>query len=106
MSARVEVSELDPAVAARLTRNADGLVVISDFLGEARNAEAAMRLAAAAGAEVFAVHVVADEELDPPERTFMATDPERSDVRRAMSEAEPGGQVGPVGQVGQMGDGA
>ncbi|MEK7403251.1 MAG: DUF58 domain-containing protein [Gemmatimonadota bacterium] len=63
------------------------LVVITDFLGESERALGALRVAAAAGAEVFAVHVVAEAELDPPQRAFMASDPERPEFRRAMSEA-------------------
>jgi uncharacterized protein (DUF58 family) len=63
------------------------LVVISDFLGESERALGALRVAAAAGAEIFAVHVVAEQELNPPERAFMAADPERPEFRRAMSDA-------------------
>jgi uncharacterized protein (DUF58 family) len=66
--------------------SAPRLVVISDFLGESERALGAMRVAAAAGAEIFAVHVVAEAELNPPERAFMASDPERPDFRRAMSD--------------------
>jgi uncharacterized protein (DUF58 family) len=61
------------------------LVVITDFLGEAEGALGALRVAAATGAEIFAVHVVAASELDPPDRAFMASDPERPEFRRAMS---------------------
>ena len=66
--------------------SAPRLVIISDFLGEAESALANLRVAAAAGAEIFAVHVVADAELTPPERAFLASDPERPDFRRAMSD--------------------
>jgi uncharacterized protein (DUF58 family) len=67
--------------------SAPRLVVITDFLGEAELALGAMRVAAAAGAEIFAVHVVAESEMNPPERAFMAADPERLDYRRALSDA-------------------
>lgn len=65
--------------------SAPRLVVISDFLGDADRALPALRLAAASGSEVFAVHVVADEELNPPTRPFVASDPERPDYQRALS---------------------
>ncbi len=67
--------------------SAPRLVVISDFLGESERALGAMRVAAATGAEIFAVHVVAEAELEPPQRAFMAADPERPEFRRAMSDA-------------------
>lgn len=61
------------------------LVVITDFLGAAERALAALRVASASGSEIFAVHVVADAELHPPERTFLAADPEQLDFQRALS---------------------
>ena len=61
------------------------LVVITDFLGDAERALPALRVAAAAGSEIFAVHVAAAEELAPPERTFMAADPEQPTFQRALS---------------------
>jgi uncharacterized protein (DUF58 family) len=63
------------------------LVVISDFLGDAEQALPAMRVAAAAGSEIFAVHVVAAEEMDPPGRSFLAADPEQPSVQRPLSDA-------------------
>jgi hypothetical protein len=36
---------------------------------------------------VYAVHIVAAEELDPPQRTTTVTDPERPSVRRALMGA-------------------
>ncbi|MEX2154394.1 MAG: DUF58 domain-containing protein [Gemmatimonadaceae bacterium] len=61
------------------------LVVITDFLGDSERALPALRVAAASGSEVVAVHVAADAELNPPARTFMAADPERPTFQRAMS---------------------
>src|SRR6185503_2271915 len=77
----------DASVANALSRVVSDprLVVITDFLGASETALHQLRIAAAAGAEVFAVHVAAEEELDPPARTFMATDPERPELRRAMT---------------------
>jgi uncharacterized protein (DUF58 family) len=67
------------------------LVIITDFLGDAEHALSALRVAGAAGAEVFAVHVVAEEELNPPTRPFVAADPERPEIRRALSEGNRAG---------------
>jgi hypothetical protein len=39
----------------------------------------------AAGREVHAVHVIAPEEIDPPREAAMVSDPEASDVRRALT---------------------
>lgn len=63
------------------------LVVLSDFLGDAERAVSALRVAAAAGSEIFAVHVVADAEIDPPDRAFLAADPEMPAFQRPLSDA-------------------
>jgi uncharacterized protein (DUF58 family) len=62
------------------------LVVISDFLGSAERSLPALRVAAAAGSEIFAVHVAAAAELNPPERTFIANDPEEPGLQRPLSD--------------------
>lgn len=61
------------------------LVVISDFLGDAERSLQQLRVAAATGSEIFAVHVAAEQELDPPTRTFIAEDPEDAKTQRTMS---------------------
>lgn len=66
------------------------LVVITDFLGSAERSLPALRVAAAAGSEIFAVHVVAEEELNPPARTFIADDPEEPGLQRPLSETNRG----------------
>ena len=67
------------------------LVLISDFLGDADGAggdAAALRRAAAAhaaaGGEVYAVHVVAAEELELPRGLAVAVDPEAPRLRRPL----------------------
>ncbi len=77
----------DVSVAGALARASaePRLVVITDFLGDSDRVLGALRVAAASGSEIFAVHVAAEEELNPPARTFMAADPERPAFRRAMS---------------------
>jgi uncharacterized protein (DUF58 family) len=78
----------DASVVGALRRSVSEprLVVITDFLGESENALAALRVAAAAGSEIFAVHIAAESELEPPAQPFMAADPEQPAFRRAMSD--------------------
>ena len=66
------------------------LVVITDFLGDAETVLPALRVAAAAGTEIFAVHVVAERELVPDERSFLAVDAEQPSLRRGMSASNRG----------------
>ena len=76
-----------PSLAESVTRAATQprLVVITDFLGDAEQSLAALRVASAAGSEIFAVHVVAEAELSPPARPFVASDPESPEMQRALS---------------------
>ncbi len=60
------------------------LVLISDFLGDEVELLPLVRQRIVAGAEVFAVQIVADEELQPPEATRLAVDPERPAVRHVL----------------------
>ena len=78
----------DASIADTLSRAAaqPRVVVISDFLGSAERALPALRVAAAAGSEIFAVHVAAEAELSPPQRTFIADDPEDAGHQRPLSE--------------------
>ena len=66
------------------------LVVISDFLGDSEAALSALRVAAAGGAEIFAIHVVAELELAPDERSYLAADPEQPHFRRALGPSNRG----------------
>lgn len=76
-----------PSLADTLLRAAapPRLAIVSDFLGDAERALAQLRVAAASGTEIFAVHVAAEQELDPPARTFIAEDPEDAKLQRTMS---------------------
>jgi len=66
------------------------VAVISDFLGDADDVRRRAGEVAAAGGEVHAVHIVADEEIDPPVRSMLAVDPEdRSISRPFVAEARP-----------------
>jgi len=60
------------------------LAIVSDFLGDADDVRRRAGEVAAAGGEVHAVHVVADEELDPPSRSMLAVDPEDPAIARPL----------------------
>jgi uncharacterized protein (DUF58 family) len=61
------------------------LVLVTDFLGDAAELLSVVGRLVAAGREVHAVHVIAREELEPMREAAMVSDPEASDVRRALT---------------------
>jgi uncharacterized protein (DUF58 family) len=79
----------DPALAPALAlaRRAHRVAIVSDFLGDADALLRAARERIIAGVELFAIHVVAREELEPSRDAFLATDPERPEVKRALADA-------------------
>jgi uncharacterized protein (DUF58 family) len=87
------LAEIEPtggaplAAACRLMRTTHRAVIVSDFLGDGDDVLSASRERMIAGAEIYAVHVVAREELDPPDVAILATDPEHPDVQRPLAEA-------------------
>jgi uncharacterized protein (DUF58 family) len=78
-----------PGAVSRFSSTAR-LVLISDFLGDSEPALPALRVAAASGSEIVAIHVVAQSELTPDERSFLAADPERPDFQRTLSATNRG----------------
>jgi uncharacterized protein (DUF58 family) len=76
-------AELAPAL-AEATRRCRRLVILTDFLGDADALLLAGRAFAAAGNEVYALHVVAREELDPDPKYRLVEDPEEPLLRRPM----------------------
>jgi hypothetical protein len=60
------------------------VVVIGDFLHGGEQMLTRARGVLASGGEVFAVHVVAGEELHPPRATLLVSDPEDTTVRRPL----------------------
>jgi uncharacterized protein (DUF58 family) len=90
LGAMARLLETGPAGAPSLTAAADDrtrrLVVISDFLGDAESLLRAVRARVASGGEVYAVHVVAQEELDPDRTHRLVSDPEQPGLRRPMSK--------------------
>lgn len=72
------------AIASALAgiRSRSRIAIVSDFLGDADHLRRRAGEIAAAGGEVHAIHVVADEELDPPARSMLAVDPEDGAIAR------------------------
>lgn len=60
------------------------VAIISDFLGDEEMLRARAATLIIEGVEVFAVHVVADEEASPPGASRLATDPENQELRRVL----------------------
>lgn len=64
-------------------RSVDRLAIISDFLGDAEAVLDASARWVAAGREVFALHVIAREEIDPPGNSIVV-DPEDEAIKRPL----------------------
>jgi len=75
---------LAPRVAALRSAR---IAVLTDLLGDADELLRAARVRIAGGGEVHLVHVVAREELEPPERPLLATDPEQPSLQRLLVES-------------------
>jgi uncharacterized protein (DUF58 family) len=67
-------------------RSSGRVAIISDFLGDAEETLKAAGQLSAAGREVHAIHVIHTNELNPPRRTALLTDPENVDFKRPMTE--------------------
>jgi uncharacterized protein (DUF58 family) len=74
---------LGPVVAALRTPR---LAIVTDLLGDADELLRVARVHIVANREVHLVHVVADEEVDPPRRPLLASDPERTGIQRMLIE--------------------
>ena len=85
----------DAPLAPALSRLRRGVrvAIVSDFLGDADALRRAAHERIIGGSEVDAVHVIARAELDPPEASVMATDPEEPAMRRALVEATRAGYL-------------
>lgn len=83
---------LSPVLAAAFRRSAR-VVIVTDFLGDAEALLSTARHHIAAGREVYALHVVAVEELDPPRNAALFSDPETTDVRRPLREETRGAYI-------------
>jgi uncharacterized protein (DUF58 family) len=79
-------SPLAPLLAS--ARAGRRVAIISDFLGDGDALQSVAREMVAGGAEVFAVHVIAPEELEPGDAARVVTDPENPALRRPLGAAE------------------
>jgi uncharacterized protein (DUF58 family) len=61
------------------------IAIVSDFLGDLDDTLRVARELIASGRDVYALHVVAKEEIDPPAAISAVADPENAEVRRALS---------------------
>jgi uncharacterized protein (DUF58 family) len=71
--------------AADAMRHGARVVLITDFLGDADALLAAGKTYAAAGGELYAIHIVDRYELDPDPKKLLLSDPEHPELRRPMS---------------------
>jgi uncharacterized protein (DUF58 family) len=62
------------------------IVVISDFLGDEQAARTSAGALLAANCDVLGVHVVAQEELEPPRQAMRAIDPEDASIVRPLDD--------------------
>jgi uncharacterized protein (DUF58 family) len=60
------------------------IAIITDLLGDAEALLSASRLCIAAGGEVVLLHLITEEELDPPAAAQLAVDPEQPSRRRSL----------------------
>lgn len=65
-------------------KSAGRVVVISDFLGDSAEMLESVSRWVVAGREIHAVHVVADDELDPADTRALVGDPENDQHRRSL----------------------
>lgn len=87
MLQHVDVSGSAP-IAPTLTvaaRAASRVAIISDFLGDLDETLQAARQIIASGRDVYALHVIAAEEMEPPAAISVVTDPEIDAVHRSLS---------------------
>jgi uncharacterized protein (DUF58 family) len=75
------------APALREVRPGARTIIVSDFLGDESDARRVAAGLNAAGSEVHAIHVVAQEELEPPRRAVRAVDPVDRAIGRPLEEA-------------------
>jgi hypothetical protein len=78
---------LAPIVAALRTPR---IAIVTDLLGDAEPALRAASVHSVAHGEVHLVHVVARDEIDPPRRAILASDPESPATPRLLAESTRG----------------
>ena len=70
---------------ALAARGAARVVIVSDFLGDLEDILRTARELIASGRDVYALHIIANEEMDPPSTVSLVMDPEAEAVRRSLS---------------------
>lgn len=70
---------------ANAARSAARIAILSDFLGDLDETLQLARELSAAGRDVYALHVIASEESDPPAGMTVVTDPEVEHVERSLN---------------------
>lgn len=85
------LDEVEPSGSAGLAgvvptlRSAARIAIVSDFLGDSDALLTVASHLTAAGKEVHAIHVIHSDELDPPKRATLLTDPEDAAIRRPVT---------------------
>jgi hypothetical protein len=85
------LSDAEPGGSASVAEILEGrslpprLVVFSDLLGDMDALHRVLRAHVAAIGEAYVVHILSPLELDPPERTVLAVDPEDDRLRRPLT---------------------
>jgi uncharacterized protein (DUF58 family) len=77
-------SQLAPSV-LNAARSCIRVALVSDFLGDLDDTLRVVRELVASGHDVYALHVIAREEIDPPAGVTAVMDPEQEDVRRSLA---------------------
>lgn len=77
-------SPLSPAITAA-ARSSARVAIVSDFLGDLDDTLRTTRELIASGRDVYAVHIMSSQEIDPPATVSVVMDPEDGDVRRSLS---------------------
>ena len=78
-------AELAPLLARQ--RDHARITIVSDFLGDVSGLLDLAGAFAAAGKEIYAIHVIHEHEANPPATSAVFTDPEQPELRRPMTEA-------------------
>jgi uncharacterized protein (DUF58 family) len=63
------------------------VLLVTDCLGDVRALRRAARAHIAEGGEVYVAHIISHAEINPPQRTLLATDPEDSSMRRSLTDS-------------------
>ena len=88
----------DPLASRLAAVRSTRVAILTDLLGDADELLHSARVRIAAGSEVHLIHIVAREELNPPRRPLLATDPEQPTLQRLLIDATRGAYEEAFGQ--------